>query len=119
MYKLFALSMFAVVFTANAVAIGPSIWSVNSRAEVLRGDAHGVSIDDTGAITLAPKLTEVFRTEQSYIWSSAVDAAGNVYLGTGSDGKIFKVDANGKGAMLADLTELNVSAIAIGKNGEL
>jgi sugar lactone lactonase YvrE len=106
-------------FLIAAYAVGPSVWSVDSRAEVMRGDAHGVSIDDSGAITLAPKLTEVYRTEQPYIWSSAVDAAGNIYLGTGSDGKIFKVDAAGKGSMLTDLTELNVSALAIGKNGEL
>src|SRR5205814_7348020 len=87
--------------------------------EVLRGDAHGVSIDDTGAITLAPRLTEVFRTDQPYIWSSAVDTAGNIYLGTGNDGKVFKVDVAGKGALFADLSELNVSALAIGRNGEL
>jgi len=92
---------------------------VNSRADVLKGDAHGVSIASDGTITLAPKLTEVFKTEQSYIWSSAVDATGNVYLGTGSDGKVFKVDANGKGGLFTDLAELNVTALAIGKDGQL
>jgi sugar lactone lactonase YvrE len=119
MNKLSVLFVFIVVSAATTFAIGPSVWSVDTRAEVLRGDAHGVSIDDSGAITLAPKLTEVFRTEQPYIWSSVVDAAGNIYLGTGGDGKVFKVDAAGKGALLTDFAELNVSALAIGKNGEL
>ncbi len=86
---------------------------------MLKGDARGVSIDQNGTITLAPKLTEVFKTEQSYIWSSATDGAGNVYLGTGGDGKIFKVDASGKGALLTDLTEMNVTSIALGKSGEI
>ena len=44
---------------------------------------------------------------------------GNIFLGTGSDGKIFKVGANGKGSLFADLNELNVAALAIGKSGEL
>ena len=100
-------------------AAGPAVWSVNSRSDVLKGDSDGVSIDSTGTITAAPRLSEVFKTEQPYIWSSISDPAGNVYLGTGSDGKIFKVDTSGKGALFADLSELNVSAIAIGKNGEL
>src|SRR5881397_1770431 len=113
------LFLFANLFAAVAVASGPSVWSVDSRAEVLKGDAHGVSIDYSGTITLAPRLTEVYRTEQPYIWSSAVDAAGNVYLGTGSDGKVFKVDASGKGSLFADLAELNVSALAIANNGEI
>lgn len=103
----------------NLKASEPAIWSINTRAEVLKGDAKGVSISSTGAITLAPKLTEVFKTEQPYVWSSAVDANGNVFLGTGSDGRIFRVDANGNGKMFADLNEINVSALAIGKDGAL
>ncbi len=113
-------AFFAIlVFSFRAAASEPLVWSVNSRADVLKGDARGVSIDQDGAITLAPKLTEVFKTEQSYIWSSAIDTAGSIYLGTGGDGKVFKVDASGKGALLADLAEMNVSALAIGKAGEL
>ena len=102
-----------------ASASKPAIWSVNTRVEVLRGDARGVSISDSGTITLAPKLTQVFNTEQSYIWSSAIDESGNVFLGTGSDGRIFRVDANGNGKIFADLNELNVSALAIGRDGAL
>ena len=110
------LTLFCVF---SAKASEPQIWSVNTRAEVLKGDAKGVSISDDGTITLAPKLTEVFNTAQSYVWSSAVDDAGNVFLGTGSDGRIFRVDASGNGKMFADLNELNVSALAIGKDGAL
>lgn len=115
--------LFAFLVTAlysiNIFASEPLIWSVNSRADVLKGDARGVSIDQNGTISLSPKLTEAFKTEQSFIWSSAVDASGNVYLGTGGDGKVFKVDASGKGTLFTDLAEMNVSAMAIGKNGEI
>lgn len=109
----------AAFLSINIFASEPSIWSVNSRADVLKGDAHGVSIDQNGTISLAPKLTETFKTDQSYIWSSAVDGAGNIYLGSGGDGKIFKVDATGKGVLFTDLAEMNVSAIAVGKSGEI
>ena len=85
----------------------------------MKGEAKGVSVTDTGAITLAPKLTEIFKTEQPYVWSSAIDGSGNVYLGTGGDGKIFRVDASGNGKLFADLAELNVSALAISKDGSL
>lgn len=108
-----------LLFVFNLKASEPAIWSINSRTEVLKGEAKSVSISDTGAITLAPKLNEIFKTEQPYIWSSAVDASGSVFLGTGSDGRIYRVDAAGKGAIFADTNELNVSALAIGKNGEL
>ena len=115
LFLLFFLSLFSI----SLKAADPSIWTVDSRSDVIKGDARGVSIDQNGTITLAPKLTEVFKTEQPYVWSSAADAAGNVYLGTGGDGKIFKVDAAGRGSLLVDLNELNVSALAIGRSGEL
>ncbi len=113
----FVFIILSCVFAGKASE--PRIWSVDTRAEILRGDAKGVSISDTGTISLAPKLTEIFNTGQSYVWSSAVDAQGNVYLGTGGDGRIFRVDASGSGKMFADLNELNVSALAIGKDNAL
>ena len=119
MKKFLPVIVVVFVFSAICFAAGPSIWSVNSRSDVVKGDARGVSIDSDGTISLAPKLTEVFKTGQSYIWSSVVDAAGNVYLGTGGEGKIFKVDASGKGTLFSDLAEMNVSALALGRSGEM
>jgi sugar lactone lactonase YvrE len=110
---------FLLLLSINSLAVGPQVWSVNSRADVLKGDARGVSIDSDGTITLAPKLTEIYKTGEQYIWSSAVDANGNVYLGTGPEGKIFRVTSGGPGSQLAKLAEMNVTALAIGKNGEI
>ncbi|MBV9216774.1 MAG: hypothetical protein JO053_11410, partial [Acidobacteria bacterium] len=118
--KLIALCFAIVsVLSPEILASGPAVWSVNSRSDVMKGDARGVSIDSDGAITLAPKLTEVYKTGQQFIWSSAVDSNGNVYLGTGGDGKVFKVTSAGVGSMIADLAEINVSAIAVAANGDV
>lgn len=117
--QLFLLSFFICLISSPTLAAKPAVWSVNTRSEVLRGDAKGVSINENGTISLAPKLTEIFKTEQPYVWSSAIDDGGNVFLGTGSDGKIYRVETNGNGKLFADLNELNVSALAIGKAGEL
>ena len=119
MKRIFVSSLFALLLTVSSLAVEPQIWSVNSRADVMRGDARSVSVDANGNITPAPRLTEIYKTEQPYIWSSTADDAGNVYLGTGADGRIYKVGTNGTGAMFADLAELNVSALAIGRNGDL
>ena len=40
-----------------------------------------------------------FDPEDKYIWSLAVDAAGNVYAGTGEKGVIYKIAPDGKGAV--------------------
>src|SRR5215510_5159193 len=105
------------IFSASAG--GPIFWRINTRAEVERGDARGVSIADNGTMTLAPSLVEVFDTKQAYVWSTVSDNAGNIYLGTGNEGRIYKVDPSGKGTLLYKTTELSVMALAVDEQGYL
>lgn len=110
------LSLILALFI-GAQAGQPAVWETSGRVELLKGDARGVSISDTGVLMLAPKLTEVFNTQQTYVWSSAVDNQGNVFLGTGHDGKVFRTTAAGAGSLLYDSAELDVTALAIGRDG--
>src|SRR4030095_13808636 len=106
-------------FSAHASAGQPVIWETNSRTELLKGDARGVSITETGVLMLAPNLAEVFNTEQAYIWSSAIDNQGTVYLGTGHDGKIYRVPPDGRGSLLYDAAELDITSLAVARDGVL
>src|SRR2546423_13571959 len=114
-----AFALVSITLCVCLVAIGgqPTVWEITSRTELLKGEARGVSITDNGMITLAPRLDQVFNTEQPYIWSTAIDSGGNVYLGTGHDGKLFKVTSDGKGALLYKAAELDVTTLAVAKDG--
>jgi hypothetical protein len=116
------LLTFLLLLVCNATvarAGGPVVWETNSREELLRGEARGVSVTDTGALMLAPRFAQLFDTEQAYIWSTAADERGNVYLGTGHDGRIFRVGTDGKGSLLYDAAELDVTALVVGRDGAL
>ena len=113
----FLLSLFVLFNPADAS--GPVFWRVNTRAEIEKGDAKGVAIADNGTLTLAPQFTEIFDTKQAYIWSAVADARGNLYLGTGHEGRVFKVDASGKGALLYKTGELDVMALAVDGQGNV
>src|SRR5438477_4981379 len=110
---------FASLSVPEARAGGPVVCETDSRSELLSGESHGVSVTDAGALMLAPQFTKLFDTEQAYVWSGAADAAGSVYLGTGHDGKIFRVGADGKGSLLYDAPELDVTALVVGRDGAL
>ncbi len=118
-FMIIFLFFFASLGIISVSAGGPVFWRVNSRVEVEKGDARGVSIADNGMIQLAPSLVEVYDTKQAYVWSSVTDSLGNIYLGTGNEGRIFKVDANGKGALLYKTTELSVMALTVDGRGNL
>jgi len=113
--SLFFISLMIITVSAG----GPVFWRVSTRTEVEKGDARGVSIADNGALTLAPAFTEVFDTKQAYVWSAVSDAAGNIYLGTGHEGRIFRVDPSGKGSLLYKTGELDVMALAVDAQGNV
>jgi hypothetical protein len=106
-------------FSSTSFAGEPVVWEMSSRTELLKGEARGVSVTDNGTLTLAPRFDQVFNTEQAYVWCAAVDAGGNVYLGTGHDGKIFRVTPDGKGALFYKSSELDVTALAITSDGAI
>jgi hypothetical protein len=117
--RVFGYLSFLIAVTSVIYASEPTIWETNSRSELMKGEARGVSVTDTGALILAPQFTQIFNTEQSYIWSSVADSAGNVYLGTGHDGRIFRITPDGKGTLFTDTAELDVTALAIGADKAL
>jgi hypothetical protein len=117
--RLFLVPAFLLLTVGNILAGEPVVWEMGSRTELLKGEARGVSITDTGVVTLAPNMTQLFNTEQAYVWASAVDSAGNIYLGTGHDGKLFRITPDGKGALLYKTAELDVTALAIAGDGSI
>src|SRR6266481_654722 len=113
------LFLFCFGLVSNAFAGEPVVWEMSSRNDLLKGEARGVSVTDSGVLRLAPGFRQIFDTEQAYVWSTAVDSGGNVYLGTGHDGKIFRVTHDGKGSLLYKTPELDVTALVVATDGAI
>src|SRR3989475_4101133 len=95
------------------LAVTPLFWETRTYDDFRKGKLSNVSLTSDDELILAPRFDLAFNTEQTLVWSGVADSKGNVYLGTGHDGKIFKIDPSGKGTMLADLSELDVLALAV------
>ena len=113
------LSIVIALFCSSTLAVGPVFWEITKQDDWIKGDARGVSIAENGTITLAPAFTLVYDTKEAYIWSSAIDSAGNIFLGTGHEGRIFKVTPTGEGRLFYDTAELDVTAMATDAQGNL
>ncbi len=99
---------------------GVTFWEIDKQPDIEKGDLQGLSISDNGLLSLAPTFTEVFNTEQPFVFSTISDTAGNIYLGTGHEGRVYKVDKNSsKGSLFFDSEELDITALAIDKSGNI
>src|SRR5207249_8616865 len=111
--------LFPFLIAIPLLAVTPSFWETRTYDEFRRGKLTDLSLTSESELILAPRLNSVFNTEQSLIWSAVPDSKGNIYLGTGHEGKVFRVDSTGKSAQVADLGELDVSALAVDDKGVL
>ena len=69
----------------------------------------------------ADKMEIIFEpNDAKYIFAIAVDNTGDIYLGTGPEGKIYRLDPLGKKPRLAyDSRDKNILSLAVGPDGSI
>jgi len=97
----------------------PVFWQTATLNDFLRGDVENLSIDGHGRLVLGPASELVAETTSPFLWAMVIAPDGSIYLGSGNEGKVFKVDGSGKVATYFDTTELEVHALAIASDGSL
>src|SRR4029453_1811829 len=108
-----------LVCAASVIAAAPGFWQSSTQADFLRGEVDQLSIDEHGRLTLGPELQRVHDGGVPFVWTLLPAPDGSVFLGTGNDGKVIRVDRAGKGTVFYDSSELEVHALASAPNGQL
>ena len=117
---LFLLFLFFLCLYSTPVkAVQTVFWKTETIKQWIEGKSDGVSVTTEGKVVLAPKLEEIFDTEDLYVWSLVIDNKNNIYIGTGNNGKIYRVSSAGDSTLFAELPELEIFALAINNKGEI
>src|SRR5581483_9243736 len=107
----------AVALGVTAFASSPKWFTATTQADFLKGDVENLSIDSHGQLTLGPATETIYETATPFLWTLLPMPDGTLFMGSGNDGKVFKVDRDGKGSTFFDSTELEVHALAPAPNG--
>ncbi|MGD0225934.1 MAG: hypothetical protein ABSF71_26675 [Terriglobia bacterium] len=113
-----ALFLFVAV-ALPSFGVETTFWQVGSFDEFLQGTLTGVSLSKEGDLTLAPEALALFSPEEALALSLAHDSHGNLYVGTGHQGKVFRLGPDQKSALLLTAREPDIFAMAIGPDGSL
>ncbi|MCS6861836.1 MAG: hypothetical protein NZT92_16140 [Abditibacteriales bacterium] len=90
-----------------------------SVADFLTGTFEGTCVTSKGDVRLGPKGKVYFAWQEPYFWSVAVDAQNNLYVGSGNDGKIFKIARDGQSNVVYDAKDIAIYALAFDSKGNL
>src|SRR6188768_3043236 len=99
-------------FAIAVSAAAPTFWQTATEADFLKGEVEHLAIDPFGRLTLGPMATSVYEASAPFLWATATLPDGTVYVGSGNEGQVFQIDANGRGRVFFDSDELEVHAIA-------
>lgn len=113
-----ALFTLCALFAPPASAVGTRTFQLDSLDDFKGGDLTGASIDSNGNLRAGLALGTTPLKDAQSIWSSVVLPDGGVLLGTGNDGKIFKV-SNGQVSVAATTGQMAASAMVTAWGGDV
>ncbi|MBI2251657.1 MAG: hypothetical protein HYU63_02695, partial [Armatimonadetes bacterium] len=93
--------------------------ALNNLSDFLEGDFIGTSINEYGMLSLAPKDEVIFTLKEGFINNVVSDLKHNLIYFSDFEGKIYKIDSQGRFKDFIKLPELIISALKIDLKGNL
>ncbi len=102
-----------------AHAVIPQKWQLLRMEQFLKGKFDGISVSYTGTLTLAPRTEKWQGPSEEFYLSAYRGQDGNLFLGTGHAGNIYKIDKDGKAELYFHTSEMDVYCLAQDIRGNL
>ncbi len=108
------LSLIFALFVSSAFSVTTSVWEQNTFKDFATGKPKDVSLSSLDQVALSRALDAIEgNISEVRIWCITRDSKGNMYAGTGDNGKIYKISADGKVSVLFDSPETDIVSIVI------
>ena len=115
-----SLILTVFIFANAAFAVKTSLWQQQHHADFEAGKPKDLSFTSNGDVMLSPKIESFTKLKETQVWGLVEDSAGNLYVGTGNEGKIYKISADGDTAELYyNSPEVTIYSLAIGSDDTL
>ena len=105
--------------TISAFAVETKVWQQRTYADFTAGELEGVSVSSKGEVRLSFKLERIGDLNENFVWCIAQDKEGNLYLGTGNEGRVYKVTPEGKAELFFDSPEVGILSLEVGPDGSV
>jgi hypothetical protein len=97
-----------LLVAASADAGKVKTWYHHAAADYDKAKFDRAVVSNQGTLRLARELRPLADLDAAHVWDIVEDAAGNLIVATGDDGKLFRVGADGKAKLLTQSKESQV-----------
>ncbi|MCI0514787.1 hypothetical protein L0128_16345 [candidate division KSB1 bacterium] len=112
--KLMAMFSGLLLLTISVgFASGPQMKVYKDVNDFKNGNCHQLTLSNPGFLSLASRTLSFFDSTEPFVWAWGQDSKGNTYLGTGNDGKVFKITPQKTSTVFFDAAELEIFALAL------
>ena len=119
-FRFWSLMALLLIPVCIASAVTTSLWEQHQRSDFESGEIKKISVSSTGDAMLSHKIDGFSKIDEARVWALVEDSEGNIYAGTGNEGKIYKIDADGQNfSLYYDSPEVEIYSLAIGADDTL
>ncbi len=120
MYRRFAASLLLILFgTTLCQASKVKVWYHHAPAHYDKAQLRQTVVSNEGAVRLSRRLRPLPGIDASHVWDVVEDRAGNLFVATGNEGKLFKVAADGKVSVVFTSEDSQVLCLAVSPDGSV
>ena len=118
-YQFFLVVSISLLISNITYGSSPVIWNQSGHRDFLKGETRGISITGKGNLVLSPDISLILEIDEALIWCLAYDSKGNLYAGTGNDGKLYRIKHNGESEIFFEADELEIRSIVVDNKDQL
>ncbi|MBD3180776.1 hypothetical protein GF312_00690 [Candidatus Poribacteria bacterium] len=111
---LMTICLILFAFVSYSPGVTTTVWEQRSHRDFNAGKPVNVSISGKNQVILSRELISIQgEIPELSVWCLAQDSKGNIYAGTGDNGKLFKITPSGEASLLFDSPETDIFSLAV------
>jgi len=117
--QIFAAVAVAICFPAVVQAAKVKVWYHHAPANYEKASLKHAVLSNEGAVRLSRELKPLASLEATHVWDVVEDRAGNLFVATGDEGKIYKVSPDGKVSLAFTSEDSQILCLALAADGTI
>ena len=115
----FLALLFLLIPLSRANSAKVKVWHQHTHSHYEKAKFHQAVVTSEGALRLSRQVKPLAGLEAANVWDLAEDKQGNLYAGTGDEGKLYKITPDGKASVVLSSKESHIFCLAATPEGTI